>query len=229
MIFLKKGAGVIRLFTLVKISTFQKIIIVGFFFGFQLQNLFASCPLTLGTDLRITGSTTMLGQLAVNQDKFIVSSTGNTTVGGVLDVTGTFTAGSWHHITGQKTVNSIGSSATTILSLNFTNLAGSSSPLFKGAVVKLRVVLAGLFILDSVNYYESTLFVSPGATGGAACILNSISELSTNIAGTPMVFTASISGTGTAATLRLANSVAATAQSVAIFYEIFSDNISSVS
>jgi len=242
----------------------------------------ASCgALALGTDLRITGSTLLLGNLSMNQNKMTVDSLGNTVVGGTLgstsdfsvntnkfnvtaatgnstvagtlgvtgastltgnvslggvfDITGTFTSGGWHHIKGQKAINSIGTTATPVLTITFANLAGSSSPLFKGAFVRLYIMVAGsvtliVTALDSINYYEGHLIVSPGATSGAACTLNSVSEVTSGVLGNLTTLTSSVSGTGLTATVKLTSSaLSMTKQSVAIFYEVIGDNIASVS
>lgn len=82
---------------------------------------------------------------------------------------------------------------------------------------------------DSVNYYEANLLVSPGATSGSSCILNVISQNTNNAVGSPTTITSGISGTGKNVTITLTSSEEMTDQSVTIFYEVLSDNLTSVS
>jgi len=187
---------------------------------------------TLSNDLRVTGSTCLLGKLSVNQTKMTVDSVGNTVVGGTLDVTGSLGSG-WHHIFGEKSLASIGTTATAVLSITFANLAGASSPLFKGARLRLYAIIAGSVTLitaaNSVNYYYGDIIVSPGATSGTACTLNAVTETSTAAVGNGTTITSSVTGNGTSATLNLTASSAVTSPSVDLFYEIVSDNLSSIS
>lgn len=246
-------------------------------------------PSSVVNDLRVTGSTSMLGKLTMNQNKMVVDASGNTTVGGTLESTGNFsvntnkfnvtassgnttvagtlgvtsdlavntnkfnvtassgditlagtlglTAGgsNWVHKFGQKSISSIGTSATSVLSITFASLAGASGPLARGARIRLYALASGSVTLvvlpaDSVIFYAGDLIVSPGATGGASCTLTAISQTSTTVTGNASTITASVTGTGTSATLNLAAGTAIASQaSASIFYEIVSDNVSSVS
>jgi len=188
----------------------------------------------LATTLNVAGATT-LNSLAVTNNATIggtLGVTGNTVVGGTLDVAGSLGAG-WHHIFGEKSLTSIGTTATPVLTITFANLAGSTNPLYKGVRINLHVAIAGSVTIftaaNSVNYYFGQLIVSPGATATTACTLVPCSESSTNAAGNPITVTSSITGNGTAATLNLTASLAVTSPSLALFYEIMGDNVTSVS
>jgi len=188
---------------------------------------------TLKNDLRVTGSTCLLGKLSVNQTKMTVDSVGNTVVGGTLDVNGSLGSG-WHHIFGDKLLTTIGTSATTVLNITFANLAGASSPLFKGARIRLYMIISGsvtLIVLpaNTLIYYLGDLIISPGATSGAACTLTAVSETTTLVTGNLTTLTSSVAGTGVSATLRFASLFAINSSSVALFYDIISDNLASVS
>ena len=182
------------------------------------------------TDLRVTCSTHLLGQLDMNVNKFVVGANGNTSVGGTLNVTGKTTLGT-SRIFGEKTsIASIGTTPTNILTITFANLAGTSTPLLKGANVKVHCFVSGaISSVDSINCFEGNFYLSPGATGGANSTKTLVSESTATTVGTEATITSGISGTGTTATITLTSSQTITSQSVIIYYEVISDNIVSVS
>lgn len=154
----------------------------------------------------------------------------NVTIGGMLDIAGTTTSDSWHNIKRGKTINSIGTSPTNTLSLTFANLAGTTAPLQRGALVKLSCFVAGtISATDSINLYKSELVICPGATSIDSCTRTIISESTTNIVGSSTTITSDISGVGTNATITLTSTAAMSAQAVDIFYEIMSSNLTSAS
>lgn len=166
-------------------------------------------------------------QLSVDSDGVLLND--NTAISGMLDVSGTTTLGD-QRVFGQKTISSIGSSATDALSVIFANLAGSTAPLKKGAVVKISCMVAGtISAVDSINYYEANLLVSPGATSGDSCTIAVISQSTTNAVGSLTTVTGGISGTGINSVVTLTSSEEMTDQSVTIFYEVLSDNLTRVS
>ncbi|MFA6534803.1 MAG: WD40 repeat domain-containing protein, partial [Candidatus Babeliales bacterium] len=64
-------------------------------------------------------------QFSVNSDGILLND--NTTISGMLDISGTTTLGD-QRVFGQKTISSIGTSATDAILLKFANLAGSTAP-----------------------------------------------------------------------------------------------------
>jgi len=195
-----------------------------------------------GKTLTVAGTLGVMGNTSLNTLKTSGRATlnsltvsGATTLDGPinlkspLDITSTFTYGNWHNIGGNKSINSISTSGTHILTLTFASLAGSTNPLYKGAKVKIKLFVSGSIDgTNSENYYESDLLVAPGATRGSASKLIPINESSTNIEGTATILTSGISGTGTTAFINLTSSATMTGQSVAIFYAVDSDNLTSV-
>jgi hypothetical protein len=173
---------------------------------------------TLNNGLTITG-----GDLVVTTN---LSVQDTTTLQDELDITGTFTTGNWHNIFNEKSINSIGTTPTNIISMSFANLAGTTAPLSKGAFVTIRCVVSGTILgVNSINVYEGELFVQPGATSGANVTNTVISESTTNITGSGNTISSGVTGTGTDATLTLTGLLAMSSQSVAIFFEVKSDNL----
>ncbi len=148
-----------------------------------------------------------------------------------VDMTNTFTTGSWHDINSQKSINSIGTTATQILTTTFANTAGTTAPLNKGARVNVTCLLAGSKGLSAKAYcYNGDFIISPGATTTTNCTLTLISESTSQTAVSTSLITisSSISGQGTNAILQLTTNNALTNQSVAIFYKVKGDNLVSV-
>ena len=183
---------------------------------------------TVGGTLGVTGATTLStvstsGAATLNS----ASITNNATVGGTLSVTGASTFNSTcsigpnasPHFFGQKTIATITTSPA--LSITFTSVSG------KGARIKINAFVSGTILtIPSVNYYEGELYIAPGSSGCTEAI---VTEKTVNTSGSIATILSSFSSvSNTSATISFTNAIgsyAASGQSVIIFYEIMSDNV----
>lgn len=120
--------------------------------------------------------------------------------------------------------------ASSILQLNFSNLASSSTIITKGCYLRLRCLISGLVSgTQSENVYEGIFYVLPGTTAGAPCSKFTVQESTMVTMGNALTVASSISGTGTIANITLTSSQAISNQSTLMLHEITSDNLISVS
>ena len=162
-------------------------------------SLFSNVP-TANYQLNVNGNTNIKGDLKINTDKFTVTaSTGNTNVGGTLDVTGATTLGTV--TTGLATLNSasvtgtLGVTGTTTLGiLGTTGLATLASASVTGTLGVTGATTLGTVTTGAATLGSASVTGTLGVTGLAT--LNSASVSTTlGVSGLATLNSASVSTT----------------------------------
>lgn len=163
-----------------------------------------------------------------------IAIAGNTLIGGMLDIVGTTTGGSWHHLVGNKCINQsirlLADGGTKILTIKFVRARGSSPSYNKGAWVHLKCMVTGE-VLGSFKEYccDFTVHVSP-KSGTTPKILEQICYDIVANSGGPITIFSTPSSSDTICDIYLhSGTTTISNQAVALFYEVDSDNVASVS
>lgn len=162
----------------------------------NLNNAYIRINAHNNVDMRMTGSTTLLGKVTLpyTQKNFFTGTPmiigtdggigignllvpGDVTITGSLYVTGGLTLVNTNttyifgdkRIQGQKTIGDIATSPATtpVLTLIFTNPTGTTAPLFHSANVHLQCFISGTVLgVASQFFYDADLMISPATTAG---------------------------------------------------------------
>jgi hypothetical protein len=164
----------------------------------------------------------------------IIKLSGSTNIGGLLDVAGTATGNNWHHFLGDKYLNEgIRTSAdggTKILTINFANARGASPIYYKGASIVLKCIITGE-VLGSFKEYicDLTLYATP-KSGTTTKVLEQIYFDVTTDSGAGFLIPSTPSTSDTIHDIYLnSGTTVIDNQAVVIFYDVVSDNVTSVS